>query len=180
MGRGVWYIIAVVAVIVIVGASAEVSVRSATCMACQQQEASFAQWMGNKLKVEKKGFSHELIACRRLPYEGRSSGNRSLENESVASHGDLLGSPNRPPQAGSVGLFTRTRIPSENCQYCHLGAIQRKAGFLKDLPPELQKMIGLAMDHRKHVLAKTTRASSVTSDTKTPQVRRTRQSRIRK
>jgi hypothetical protein len=153
MGRGVWYIIGVVAVIVVLGASAEVSVRSATCMACHQQEASFSHWMGDKLKVEKKGFSHELIACADCHMQGAPQGTAASKLRALLHTMTYLVPQIDPRKPEVSGLFNRTRIPSENCQYCHLGAIQRKAVFLKDLPPELKK-IGLAMDHRKHVLAR--------------------------
>jgi hypothetical protein len=153
MGRGAWYIIAVMAVVVVVGASAEVSVRSATCMACHQQEASFAHWMGDKLKVQKKGFSHELIACADCHMEGAPQGTVASKLRAMLHTVTYLVPQIDPRKPEVSGLFNRTRIPSENCQYCHLGAIQRKAVFLKDLPPELKK-IGLAMDHRKHVLAR--------------------------
>jgi nitrate/TMAO reductase-like tetraheme cytochrome c subunit len=153
MGRGAWYIIAVVAVIIVVGASAEVSVRSAACMACHQQEASFAHWMGSKLKAEKKGFSHELVACADCHMEGAPQGTATSKLRALLHTVTYLVPQIDPRRPEVSGLFNRTRIPSENCQYCHLGAIQRKSVFLKDLPPELKK-IGLAMDHRKHVLAR--------------------------
>ncbi|HMK36044.1 MAG TPA: hypothetical protein VK463_13310 [Desulfomonilaceae bacterium] len=153
MGRGLWYLIAVVAVVVVVGAAAEVSVRSATCMACHQQEASFARWMGDKLKVEKKGFSHELIACADCHMDGAPQGTAASKLRSLLHAISYLVPQIDPRRPEVSGMFARTRIPSENCQYCHLAAIQRKTVFLKDLPDELRK-IGLSMDHRKHVLAR--------------------------
>ena len=75
MGRGVWYIVAVgLVIIVAVGVTGEYSVRSATCMACHSQEASFAQWMAGRLKAEKKGFAHELIACADCHIQGSAAG----------------------------------------------------------------------------------------------------------
>ena len=63
MRRGYLYIAGVVVALAFVAASGEVSIRTATCMVCHQREASFAHWMGGRLKTEKKGFGHELIAC---------------------------------------------------------------------------------------------------------------------
>jgi Outer membrane cytochrome MtrC/MtrF-like, domains II/IV len=153
MGRAVWYMIGAVAVIAILAGSAEVSVRSATCMACHRQEASYAHWMGYELIAKKKGFSHELIACADCHIKGAPQGTEASKFRSLL-HAVTYLVPQIDPRRREVsGLFNRNLIPSENCEYCHLGAIQRKAMFLKDLPPELKK-IGLAMDHRKHVLAR--------------------------
>ncbi len=153
MVRAMWYVIAVLFVVAMVVAAGQVSLQSTSCMACHDQEASYADWMKKKLKAEKKGFSHEMIACADCHIEGAAAGTlmsrfRGLLH--VATYIVPQIDPRRP-QVG--GLFTKTRIPSENCQYCHLAAIQRKAVQVRDLTPGL-KQIGLAMDHRKHVLAR--------------------------
>lgn len=153
MTRLVWCVIGgAVALLIVVGA-AEVSVRSATCIACHTREADFAEWMKNRLRAEKKGFSHELIACADCHMEGGAAGTMMSKLRGLL-HAVTYVVPQIDPRRPLVSdLFTRTRIPSQKCQYCHLGAIQRKAVYLKDLPPELQK-IGLVMDHRKHVLSR--------------------------
>jgi len=122
-------------------------------MACHTQEASYVRWMSAKLTSDKKGFSHELIACADCHILG------SPEDTVVSRLRGLLHAvtylvpqldPRRP---GVSGLFTTTRVPRENCQYCHLASLWRKEVELRDLTPGLKK-IGLAMDHRKHVVAR--------------------------
>jgi nitrate/TMAO reductase-like tetraheme cytochrome c subunit len=154
MSRGVWYIIAVgLVIIVAVGTAGEYSLRSATCMACHTQEASFARWMAGRLKADKKGFSHELIACADCHIEGTAAGTLTSRLRGLF-HIVTYVVPQLDPRRGQAEeLFTRARIPSENCQYCHLAAQYRKEVYLRDLPPGLKK-IGLVMDHRKHVLAR--------------------------
>jgi len=122
-------------------------------MACHTREANFAEWMKNRLKAEKRGFSHELIACADCHMEGGAAGTMMSKLRGLLHTVTYLAPQIDPRRQLVSDLFTRTRIPSENCQYCHLAAIQRKAMYMKDLPQELQK-IGLVMDHRKHVLSR--------------------------
>jgi Outer membrane cytochrome MtrC/MtrF-like, domains II/IV len=154
MSRGVWYIIAAaLVIIVVVGAAGDYSLRSGTCMACHSQEASFARWMAGRLKADKKGFSHELIACADCHIEGSAAGTLTSRLRGLFHIVTYMVPQLDPRRAQAVELFNRARIPSENCQYCHLAAIYRKEVYLRDLPPGLKK-IGLVMDHRKHVLAR--------------------------
>ena len=153
MGRGLPYIIVIAVVVLIVAATAEVSVRSATCMACHTQEAQFATWMADKLKTEKRGFSHELLGCADCHIEG-APGRTAMSKLRGLLHAVTYLEPQIDPRKAEIsGLFHRSRIPRENCAYCHLGAEKRIEVRVKDLPPGLQK-IGLKMDHRKHVLAR--------------------------
>ncbi|MDQ7781664.1 MAG: hypothetical protein RDU20_02215 [Desulfomonilaceae bacterium] len=153
MRRGFVYIIAAAAVLLIVAAAAEVSVQSAACMACHVQEASFARWMTGKLKAEKKGFAHELIACADCHIEG-SPANTPMSKLRGLLHVVTYLVPQIDPRRPEVtGIFSATRIPTENCNYCHLAAVKRQTVYQKDLPGELKK-IGLRMDHRKHVIAR--------------------------
>jgi hypothetical protein len=121
-------------------------------MTCHRLEASFAEWMTARLKAENKGFSHELIGCADCHILGAPQ--RSVMSRLRGLlHAITYFVPQVDPRAPRVaGLFRQTRVPSENCRYCHLGAIERKEMLTKDLTPGLQK-IGLLMDHRKHVLA---------------------------
>lgn len=153
MGRAIWYVIAAMILVALVAAGGQVSLQSATCMACHTQEAAYADWMKAKLKAEKKGFSHELIACADCHIEGSAAGTVMSRFRGLLHVATYLVPQIDPRRPQVSGLFTRTRIPSENCQYCHLAAIQRKAVQPRDLTPGLKK-IGLAMDHRKHVLAR--------------------------
>lgn len=153
MPRAVWYIIGIVVVVVLVGAAGEVSVRSTTCMACHRQEANFADWMGGRLKADKRGFAHELLGCADchiLGAPGRTVMSRFRGMLHIATY---LVPQIDPRQQRISHLFTKTQVPRENCQYCHLGSQYRKAVYLKDLPAGLKK-IGLQMDHHKHVLAR--------------------------
>ena len=153
MARASGYIVAGIVLLIVIAAAADISTRTGTCMWCHTREASFARWMETRLKVKKKGFSHELIACAACHIRG------AAENTIMSRLRGLLHTvtylvPQIDPRAPRVsGLFKRTRIPSENCQYCHLGAIKRKVVMMKDLPQGLKK-IGLAMDHHKHVLTR--------------------------
>ncbi len=153
MPRAVWYIIGFVVVAVLVGASGELSVRSATCMACHRQEANFATWMGVRLKAEKKGFGHELLGCADCHILGAPARTAMSRLRGLLHFVTYMVPQLDPRQERVSHLFTKTRVPMENCQYCHFAAQNRKAMYLKDLPPGLKK-IGLAMDHRKHVLAR--------------------------
>jgi len=153
MRRGFYYVIAVVAVLIVVAATAEVSLRSAACMACHTQEASFSRWMTERLKAEKKGFSHELIACADCHMLGSPAGT-VMSRLRALLHAVTYLVPQIDPRRPQVsGIFERTRVPLANCQYCHLASQVRKTVHLKDLPHGL-KEIGLVMDHRKHVLAR--------------------------
>lgn len=153
MRRGFLYILGLALLVMFVAVAGEVSVQSVTCMACHQQEASFARWMGTMLKAEKRGFAHELIACADCHMEG-SPGNTVMSRLRGLLHVVTYLVPQIDPRRPEVSqIFNRTRIPTENCNYCHLGAAKRKAVYLRDLPEEL-KSIGLAMDHRKHVLSR--------------------------
>src|SRR5271157_1538188 len=154
MRRGVWYIIAVGLVIIFaVAVTGEYSLRSATCMACHSQEASFAQWMAGRLKAEKKGFAHELIACADCHIQGSTEGTPVSRLRGLLHIVSYVVPQIEPRRAQRAELFNRARISSDSCQYCHLAAIYRKEVYLRDLPPGLKK-IGLVMDHRKHVLAR--------------------------
>jgi hypothetical protein len=155
MGRAswYWYVIGVAIVLIAVAGLAELSVQSSTCMACHRQEASFSQWMSMRLKAEKKGFSHELIACADCHMKGGAARTVGSRLDGLL-HAVTYLVPQLDPRRPQVsGLYTTTKAPRENCQYCHLAAINRKQVHLKDLPPDLAK-IGLVMDHRKHVLAR--------------------------
>lgn len=153
MRRGFVYILGVLILFLVVGGAAELSVRSATCMVCHQREASFARWMAERLKAEKKGFAHALVACADCHMEG-SPANTPMSKLRGLLHAVTYLVPQIDPRRPEVsGIFDRTRVPTQNCNYCHLAAVQRKAVYLRDLPAELKK-IGLRMDHRKHVVAR--------------------------
>jgi hypothetical protein len=154
MARGA--VVVVTGLIVVLGiyGTAVMSGRSSTCMVCHKQEADFAGWMSEKLRKNNKGFSHELIACSDCHIEGGPSNSVSSKFRSLLH---LVGNfaPQLDPRSPVVTtIFTRTRIPSDNCQYCHQAAIYRKAVQVRDLPNSL-KPIGLVMDHTKHVKAGT-------------------------
>lgn len=153
MRRGYLYIAGVFVALAFAAAAGEISVRTATCMACHQQEASFAHWMGGRLKAEKKGFGHELIACADCHIEGAPANTVTSRLRGLLHAGTYLVPQIDPRRADITEVYPTSRVPTENCNYCHAAAVMRKAVYLKDLPPELKK-IGLAMDHRKHVLAR--------------------------
>jgi uncharacterized CHY-type Zn-finger protein len=153
MSRGILYILAIVVVLAVAFGAGEISLRSATCMACHEQQATYAHWMGKKLVADKRGFSHELLACANCHIKGSPEGTVTSRFRGLGHVLTYL-TPQIDPRRPQVsGLFHETRVPSENCQYCHLGAVQRKAMLVKDMPKGL-KEIGLAMDHRKHVLTR--------------------------
>ncbi|MFH0824843.1 MAG: hypothetical protein V2B18_18985 [Pseudomonadota bacterium] len=153
MARYAAYITAVAAVVVVLGLAADVSTRTSTCMACHTKEASYARWMEKRVVTEKKGFAHELVSCAACHIEGAAAGT-IMSGFRGLLHAITYLAPQMDPRRPVVtGLFATVHVPSENCQYCHYGAIRRKAVWLKDLRPELAK-IGLAMDHRKHVLTR--------------------------
>jgi nitrate/TMAO reductase-like tetraheme cytochrome c subunit len=153
MGRGYLYILGIVVALAFVAGAGEISVRTSTCMACHQQEASFAHWMQGRLKSEKKGFGHELIACSDCHMKGSPANTIASRFEALLHVATYLVPQMDPRRFDITQVYTTARVPTENCNYCHQAAIMRKAVFLKDLPPELKK-IGLVMDHRKHVIAR--------------------------
>jgi hypothetical protein len=122
-------------------------------MVCHQQEASFAQWTADRLKADKRGFAHELIAYADCHMRGGPA-NTVMSRLRGLFHLVMYLVPQIDPRRPEVSeIFAVTRIPVENCNHCHLGVIVRKAVYLRDLPVELYR-IGLAMDHKKHVLAR--------------------------
>jgi hypothetical protein len=153
MARVPIYIIAAAMVLVVVLALADLSTRSETCMACHAQEAAYATWMADKLKAEKKGFAHELISCAGCHMKGAAEGTVASRFRGLLHAVTYLVPQIDPRRPLAPGMLKEEHIASENCQYCHLGSIRRKAVWMKDLPEGLKK-IGLAMDHRKHVLAR--------------------------
>jgi nitrate/TMAO reductase-like tetraheme cytochrome c subunit len=153
MRKAVGWLIGVLVLLVVVAATAEWSSRSSACMTCHRQEANFSEWMKHRLASEKKGFSHELIGCADCHIAGAPAGTMMSKGRSLLHLVTYL-VPQIDPRSTQVSrLFNETRIPSENCQYCHQAAMYRKEVWPKDLPAGLAE-IGLVMDHRKHVLAK--------------------------
>jgi hypothetical protein len=153
MRKAVGWLIGVLALLVVVAATAEWSSRSSACMTCHRQEADFAQWMKQRLASEKKGFSHELIGCADCHIAGAPAGTMMSKGRSLLHLITYLVPQIDPRSTQVLSLFNETRIPSENCQYCHQAAMYRKEVWPKDLPAGLAE-IGLVMDHRKHVLAR--------------------------
>ena len=153
MRRAFMYIAGIVVALAFVAVAGEVSVRTSTCMACHQQEASFAHWMQGRLRAENKGFAHELIACADCHMEGSPANTVTSRLRALLHLASYLVPQIDPRRPDITQVYPSTRIPTENCNYCHEAAVVRKAVLLRDLPPELQK-IGLVMDHRKHVLAR--------------------------
>ena len=153
MRKVAMYIIAILLALVALGGAAEWSSRSSACMRCHTREADFASWMTGKLAAEKKGFGHELIGCADCHIAGSPARTVMSKGRSLL-HAITYLVPQIDPRTSQVSsLFNRTRVPSENCQYCHQAAMYRREVWPKDLPPGL-KEIGLVMDHRKHVLAR--------------------------
>ncbi len=153
MRRLAAYLVGIALILFVVGGAAELSLKSSTCMACHQMEASFARWMTGRLKAEKKGFGHELIACADCHIQGAPA-HTAVSKLRGLLHAVTYLVPQIDPRKPEVtGIFNRTRIPSENCQYCHMASLYRKTVYVRDLPPGLKK-IGLTMDHRKHVLTR--------------------------
>ena len=151
MSRWVVYLAGIVLIAAAVVGAANVSTRSEICMLCHTQQAEFAQWMKQKLKAEKKGFSHELISCSACHIKGAASGTM-LSGLRGLLHAVTYLVPQIDPREPLVAnVFKTTHVPREGCQYCHLGSLYRQAVWIQDLPDRL-KIIGLAMDHRKHVL----------------------------
>jgi len=153
MARASIYVIAAAVALVVLLSLADLSTRSETCMACHKQEAAYAKWMADKLKVEKKGFAHELISCAGCHFRGAAEGTIASRFRGLLHAVTYLVPQIDPRRPLAPGMLKAEHIASENCQYCHLGSIRRKAVWIKDLPEGLKK-IGLAMDHRKHVLAR--------------------------
>ncbi len=152
MGRAAGYIIAAALVIIALGGAAEMSTRTWSCMVCHTEQAEYACWMETKLKADKKGFSHELISCAACHIEGAAQGTIASRFRGVVHAAGYLVPQLDPRKAAEAGSFKRTRVPSENCKYCHLAALKRKTVRVRDLPPDVKK-IGLRMDHAKHVSA---------------------------
>jgi nitrate/TMAO reductase-like tetraheme cytochrome c subunit len=153
MRQPLFYVLLILFVVVGLLAAADYSSRSAACMLCHQQEASFASWMTEKLRKEKRGFSHEMITCADCHIQGNPSRTMASRFRSLLHAISYLVPQIDPRTPPTSGMFNRTRVPTENCQYCHYASVYRKAVHLKDLPEGL-KPIGLVMDHRKHVLAR--------------------------
>jgi hypothetical protein len=152
--RSAWgYLAALVLIMGLLLGAADVSTRTFTCVACHAEQGSYANWMASKLKAEQKGFSHELVACASCHIEGAAAGTIGSRFRGLLHAIGYLVPQADPRQPELAGMFKRTRIPSENCAYCHAGAVHKKSVNAKDLPANLKK-IGLAMDHRKHVLAR--------------------------
>ncbi len=153
MRGGYVYLLIGFFVVVFASASGEVSIRSFSCKACHQRQADYVRWMTDQLKIQNKGFSHELIACADCHIEG-SPQNSILSRGRALLHAVTYLVPQIDPrQPQTSGLFRETRVPSDNCQYCHYASLYRKEVYLKDLPKGL-KEIGLVMDHLKHVVAR--------------------------
>jgi hypothetical protein len=145
------YIIGFAVVALAIGVAAEVSIRSSACMACHTREANFATWMGGRLKADKKGFSHELIACADCHMLGSPQKTAMSRVRSLLHAVTYLVPQIDPRKTQVTDLFNRTRVPNENCQYCHQASVNRKEMYVKDIPPGL-KDIGLIMDHPKHLI----------------------------
>lgn len=147
------YILAGLLILILAALAGEVSVRSFSCKACHRQQAEYANWMAAQLKDRNRGFSHELIACADCHIEG-SPQNTLLSRGRALLHALTYLIPQIDPRASQTsGLFNKTRVPSDNCKFCHFASVHRKQVYLKDLPPGL-KEIGLVMDHSKHALAR--------------------------
>jgi hypothetical protein len=153
MRRGFIYVIGLAVIAFIVAGVAEFSVRSSTCMACHRQEAEFAKWMSAKLRDQNKGFSHELIGCADCHISGSPARTVMSRLRGLLHLTSYIVPQIDPRQPQTFGLFNRTRVPTENCQYCHYASVYQKSVYVKDLPAGLSQ-IGLTMDHRKHVLAR--------------------------
>ncbi|MFH0960594.1 MAG: hypothetical protein V1897_18050, partial [Pseudomonadota bacterium] len=150
MRGGFGYFLIGVLILALALAMGEISIRSFSCKVCHQRQAEYAHWMSSQLKDKNKGFSHELIACADCHIEG-SPQNTGLSRGRALLHVISYLVPQIDPrQTQTTGFIYKTRIPSANCEFCHLAAIYRKAVYLKDLPEGLRE-IGLVMDHRKHV-----------------------------
>ncbi len=153
MARMFIYVGILVVLVAVVFGAGEVSLQSATCTACHQQQGAYVDFMRTKLIAEKKGFSHELIACADCHIAGspqKTAASRLRGLGHVVQYTVMQLDPRRPQTSG---MFHRTRIPTENCRHCHLGSVHNQAVLVKNLPERLKK-IGLVMDHRKHVLAR--------------------------
>ncbi len=140
-------------VVVVLWGAAEMASQSASCMLCHRQQASYTTWMREKTREERKGFAHEMIACADCHIQGNPERTLASRFRSLLHLVTYIVPQIDPREEGTTGIFNRTRVPSENCQFCHYASVYRKAVHLKDLPDGLKK-IGLVMDHRKHVLAK--------------------------
>lgn len=140
------------AILALVAGAADVSTRTSTCMSCHPKQAAFAHWMSDKLVAEKKGFSHELISCAACHMDGAAQGTVMSRFRGLL-HAITYVVPTIDPREPLVTrIYKTTHISSENCKYCHQAAIVRKTVWKKDLPGGDLKVIGLAMDHRKHLV----------------------------
>ncbi len=153
MGRALGYLFAVGVLVAVVFGAADISTRSFTCVACHTEQGSYAEWMVSRLQSHKKGFSHEMVACAACHVEGAAAGTVSSRLRGLLHALTYLVPQIDPRKTEVTGVFRQVRMPSENCAYCHAASIHRKAALIKDLPENLKK-IGLAMDHRKHVMAR--------------------------
>lgn len=153
MPRGLIYVVGLAVTACIIAGAAEFSVRSSTCMACHRQEAEFAKWMSAKLKDQNRGFSHELMGCADCHILGSPARTVMSRLRGLLHLTSYVVPQIDPRQPQTFGLFNRTRVPTENCQYCHYASVFQKSVYIKDLPAGLRQ-IGLTMDHRKHVLAR--------------------------
>ncbi len=153
MGRLIAYGVALVGVAMLVAGAADICTRTATCVVCHTQEAAFAGWMADRLSADKKGFSHELISCSACHIEGAAERTVASGFRGLLHTATYLVPQIDPRQPLVASMFKTTYVPRDGCQYCHLGSLKRKTVLMKDLPERLTK-IGLAMDHRKHVLAR--------------------------
>ncbi|MGB9618279.1 MAG: multiheme c-type cytochrome, partial [Desulfomonilaceae bacterium] len=133
--------------------AAEMASRSASCMLCHRQEASYSTWITEKSREEKRGFAHEMIACADCHIQGHPERTAGSRLRSLLHLVTYIIPQMDPREHGTTGIFNHTRVPVQNCQFCHYASVYRKAVYLKDLPEGLKK-IGLVMDHRKHVLAR--------------------------
>ncbi len=146
--------VSIIAALLVIGALGEVSLRSATCMACHNQQATYVDWMKAKLVPQNKGFAHALIACADCHIEG-SPRNTVASRFRGLLHVVSYYVPQIDPRKPQIsGLFYKTKVPSDNCKACHYAAIYRKTVYPRDMPPGDLKEIGLVMDHRKHVLVR--------------------------
>jgi nitrate/TMAO reductase-like tetraheme cytochrome c subunit len=166
------YVISFIAVCILVAGAADLSTRSATCSACHTREGAFAQWMSARLVTEKKGFGHELIGCASCHIEGGAANGWASRFRGLLHIVEYI-TPQLDPRSAAAGEGESARrevAPSRNCEYCHLGAIVRKAVLMKDLPEGLRE-IGLVMDHRKHVVAREDTCAKCHERYKNPETR---------
>ena len=108
MRGGYGYLLIGFFVVALASASAEVSIRSFSCKACHQRQADYVHWMTDQLKIQNKGFSHELIACADCHIEG-SPQNSILSRGRALLHAVTYLVPQIDPrQPQTSGLFRET------------------------------------------------------------------------